>query len=63
MKPMHFVALAIVALVSVALAITTYAANNTWSPGRVAGARMFPALAAQRRQRRRHRAAPGRPRR
>ena len=46
MKPMHFVTLAIVALVSTALAITTYAANNTWSAGRVAGARMFPALAA-----------------
>jgi Domain of unknown function (DUF4340) len=44
MKPMHFVTLAIVALVSTALALSTYAANNTWSPGRVAGARMFPAL-------------------
>jgi hypothetical protein len=46
MKPMHFVTLAIVALVSTVLAITTYAANNTWSPGQVSGARMFPALAS-----------------
>jgi hypothetical protein len=46
MKPMHFVTLAIVALVSTALALTTYAANNTWTPGRASGARMFPALAA-----------------
>jgi hypothetical protein len=45
MKPMHFVTLAIVALVSTALALSTYAANNTWSPGRVAGARMLPASA------------------
>jgi Domain of unknown function (DUF4340) len=46
MKPMHFVVLAILAAVSTAVAITSYAANNTWSPGQVAGARMFPALAA-----------------
>jgi len=46
MKPMHFVTLAIVALVSVALALTSYAANNTWTPGRVTGARMFPTLAS-----------------
>ena len=46
MKPMHFVVLAILAAVSTALAITSYAANNTWSPGRVSGARMFPALAS-----------------
>ena len=46
MKPKHFVTLAIVALVSVALALTSYAANNTWTPGRVTGARMFPALAS-----------------
>lgn len=46
MKPMHFVVLAILAAVSTAIAITSYAANNTWSPGGVAGARMFPALAS-----------------
>ncbi len=46
MKPKHFVILAILAAVSTVLAITSYAANNTWSPGRVSGARMFPALAS-----------------
>ena len=46
MKPKHFVILAILAAVSTAIAITSYAANNTWSPGQVSGARMFPALAA-----------------
>jgi hypothetical protein len=46
MKPKHFVILAILAAVSTVVAITSYAANNTWSPGRVSGARMFPALAS-----------------
>ena len=46
MKPQHFVILAILAAVSTVLAITSYAANNTWSPGSVSGARMLPALSS-----------------
>jgi len=46
MKPQHFVILAILAAVSTVLAITSYAANNTWSPGSVSGARMLPTLSS-----------------
>jgi hypothetical protein len=46
MKPMHFVVLAILAVVSSVAAITSYAANNTWNEVKVTGARMFPALVA-----------------
>lgn len=44
MKPKHFVILAILAVVSSVAAIASYAANNTWSQGRIAGARLFPSL-------------------
>lgn len=47
MKPRSFAALAVVTVVAVAIAISTYAAQNRWSQAKVTGAALFPGLAAQ----------------
>ncbi len=47
MKPRSFAALAVVTVLAVAIAITTYAAQNRWAQAKVSGAGLFPGLAAQ----------------
>jgi hypothetical protein len=47
MRPHSFAALAVVTVVVLAMAITTYAAQNRWSQAKVSGAVLFPGLAAQ----------------
>ena len=47
MKPRSFAALAVVTVVAVAIAISTYAAQNRWAQAKVSGAALFPGLAAQ----------------
>ncbi len=47
MKPTHFAALAVITVFAVALALTTYAAQNRWSQAKVSGASLFPGLVAQ----------------
>ena len=47
MKPRPFAILALVAVLSVAVAVATYASNNQWSQARVSGAPLFPGLASQ----------------
>jgi len=45
MKPKHFILLAIAAIVTSLLALTSWALNDTWSKGTLAGTRLFPSLA------------------
>jgi hypothetical protein len=47
MKPRSFATLVVVTVVALAIAITTYAAQNRWSQAKVSGAGLFPGLAAQ----------------
>ena len=47
MKPRAFAALAVITVMALALAIATYASQNRWSQAKVAGAALFPGLAAQ----------------
>jgi hypothetical protein len=46
MKAKPFVTLLLAAVIAATAAIATYAAHNQWSPGRLAGEKLFPALAA-----------------
>ena len=45
MTPRQFVLLAIAAIVSTLAALTSFALNDRWSQGSLAGTRLFPALA------------------
>lgn len=45
MKPKHFVYMAFTTAIAVLFAIASFVTNNQWSPGRTAGAKLFPALA------------------
>jgi hypothetical protein len=47
MRPRSFAALAVITVVALAIALTTYAAQNRWSQAKVSGAGLFPGLAAQ----------------
>ena len=47
MKPKSFAALAVVTVVALAIALTTYATQNRWSQAKVTGAGLFPGLPAQ----------------
>ncbi len=47
MRPTSFAALAVVTVVSLAIALSTYAAQNRWSQASASGAGLFPGLAAQ----------------
>jgi hypothetical protein len=47
MKPKAFAALAVATVACLALAITTYAAQNRWAQAAVSGTALFPTLAAQ----------------
>lgn len=47
MKPRSFAALAIAAVLSVVIALATYASNNRWSQAKVGGEPLLPDLAAQ----------------
>jgi hypothetical protein len=47
MTPKSFAALAVATVVALAVAITTYAAQNRWAQAKVSGAALFPGLATQ----------------
>jgi len=47
MRPRSFAALAVITVVALAIALTTYAAQNRWSQAKVTGAGLFPGLGAQ----------------
>ena len=47
MKPTSFAALTVVTVLALAIALTTYSAQNRWSQAKVSGAPLFPGLAAQ----------------
>ena len=47
MKPRAFAALAVITVLAVAIALTTYASQNRWSQAKVSGATLFPGLAGQ----------------